>query len=400
MSAIVLVGLILLFALIGGHLVQLLKGPEVVGYFAVGLLMGPSFSQILTHDAVTTLEFFSEIALGLILFSIGAVFDFENLRRVGRRTVLLTCYIVAGTVGAVFAAMMIFDREWPVALLLGTIAVEVSPIATILVLREANSEGPLSETILNVVALNNVACLLAFGVATFVVRLAGGSGSGMLAVLGNEVLLFLWSNIGAVALGIVAGYILAWWGRHMDEHGELLILVLGMLLVVVGGAHWLGVSSLIASMTFGATLINLAPEAKQLFSVLGKTDPPLYAIFFVLAGAHLQLSSLLLIGLSGVAYTLARILGKTVGAWLGARRLGYALVVQKYLGVTLVAHAGVAIGLALQIRSTFPQFADVIAAVILGSVLINEVLGPVMTKLAISRAGESREEHAGAFEAV
>ncbi len=352
MSAIVLVGLILLFALIGGHLVQLLKGPEVVGYFAVGLLMGPSFSQILTHDAVTTLEFFSEIALGLILFSIGAVFDFENLRRVGRRTIVLTGYITAGTVGAVFASMMLFDREWPIALLLGTIAVEVSPIATVLVLREANSEGPLSDTILNVVALNNVACLLAFGVATFFVRLAGGDGSG-LAVLGNEVLLFLWSNVGAVALGIVAGYILAWWGRHVDEHGELLILVLGMLLVVVGGAHWLGVSSLIASMTFGATLINLAPAAKQLFSVLGKTDPPLYAIFFVLAGAHLQLSSLLLIGVSGIAYTLARILGKMAGAWFGARRLGYAPVVQKYLGVTLVAHAGVAIGLVLQIRSTF-----------------------------------------------
>jgi Kef-type K+ transport system membrane component KefB len=221
-----------------------------------------------------------------------------------------------------------------------------------------------------------------------------------MAALGREGLLFLWSNVGAVALGVAVGYVLAFWGQHVDEHGELMILVLGMLLIVVGGAHWLGVSSLIAAMTFGATLINLAPEAKHLFSVLGKTDPPLYAIFFVLAGAHLQLSSLLLIGLSGIAYTVARILGKMAGSWIGAGRLRLAPVVKKYLGVTLVAHAGVAIGLALQIRGTFPQYADVIAAVILGSVLINEVLGPVMTKLAISRAGEAREEHAGAFEAV
>jgi hypothetical protein len=109
---------------------------------------------------------------------------------------------------------------------------------------------------------------------------------------------------------------------------------------------------------------------------------------------------LLLIGLSGVAYTIARILGKMAGAWFGAGKLGYPPLVQKYLGVTLVAHAGVAIGLALQIRSTFPQHAEVISAVILGSVLINEVVGPVLTKLAIHRAGETREEHPKAFEAV
>jgi Kef-type K+ transport system membrane component KefB len=401
-NEVVLVGFILIFALIGGHLIQLLRIPEVVGYFAVGLLMGPSFSRILTRDAVATLEFFSEIALGLILFSIGAIFDFENLRRVGRRTLLLTCYIVAGVVVIVSIVMLLFSREWPIALLLGTIAIEVSPIATVLVLRESNSEGPLTDAIYNVVALNNVGCLLAFGLATFVVRLFGGGGPDGFnaAVLGNEILLFLWSNIGAVALGVVAGYILAGWGRHVHEHGELLILVMGMLLIVVGGAHWLGVSSLIAAMTLGATLINLAPEARELFTVLGKSDPPLYAIFFVLAGAHLQLSSLLLIGLSGIGYTVARIIGKMAGAWFGARRLGYQPAVQKYLGVTLVAHAGVAIGLALQIRVTFPQYAEFISAVILGSVLINEVLGPVMTKIAISRAGETREEHAGAFEAV
>jgi Kef-type K+ transport system membrane component KefB len=304
-------------------------------------------------------------------------------------------------VASVFIVMMLFNGSWPVALLLGTIAVEVSPIATVLVLREANSEGPLTDAVYNVVAWNNVACLLAFGVATFIVRLFTSTGdAGLATSLGQETLLFFWSNVGAVALGVVLGYMLAWWGKHVDEHGELLMLVLGSILIAVGGAHWLGVSSLIASMTLGATLINLAPAARHLFEVLGKTDPPLYAIFFVLAGAHLQLSSLLLIGLSGVGYTIGRILGKMVGAWYGATRLGYPPIVKKYLGVTLVAHAGVAIGLALQIRATFPDYADVISAVILGSVLINEVLGPVMTKYAILRSGEAREENRGAFQAV
>jgi NhaP-type Na+/H+ or K+/H+ antiporter len=216
----------------------------------------------------------------------------------------------------------------------------------------------------------------------------------------DELLLFLWSNVGAVALGVVLGYVLAWWGGHVDEHGELLMLVMGCLLIAVGAAHWLGVSSLIASMALGATLINLAPAAKHLFEVLGKTDPPLYAIFFVLAGAHLQLSSLLLIGVSGIGYTLARILGKMAGAWYGANKLGYPALVKKYLGVTLVAHAGVAIGLALQIRESFAEYAEVISAVVLGSVLINEVAGPLLTRFAIVRAGEVRKERQGAFESV
>jgi hypothetical protein len=109
----------------------------------------------------------------------------------------------------------------------------------------------------------------------------------------------------------------------------------------------------------------------------------------------------LLIGLSGVGYTAARIIGKMAGAWFGATRLDYDPVVRKYLGVTIVAHAGVAIGLAIQVRTAFPEYAEIISAVILGSVLINEVLGPVMTKFAIARAGEVREQHPqSAFEAI
>ncbi|MBO0798325.1 MAG: cation:proton antiporter, partial [Blastocatellia bacterium] len=173
-----------------------------------------------------------------------------------------------------------------------------------------------------------------------------------------------------------------------------------MILIAVGASHWLGLSSLIATMTLGATLINLEKESRRLFAVLSKTDPPLYAIFFVLAGAHLQLSSLLLIGISGMGYTLSRVAGKMAGAWYGAKKLGYPEIVSKYLGVTLVAHGGVAIGLALQVRSIFPKYEGVIATVILGSVLINEVLGPMLTKFALARAGEARFEHAGVIEEI
>ncbi len=402
MSNLLLVGLILVLALIGGHLVKFIRVPEVVGYFFIGLLLGPSFSQILSRDTVTTLEFFSEIALGLILFSLGAIFEFDNLRKVGKRTLLLTLYVMAGTILAVFITLLALHGSWQVALLLGIIAVEVSPIATVLVMREANSEGRLTDAINNVLALNNVGCIVIFGLATFVVKLFDSTETtpSLAPVLGREFLLLAWRIAGSIALGVVLGYVLAFWGKHVKEHGEILILVMGMILIAVGASHWLGLSSLIATMTLGAVLINLEKESSHLFKVLGKTDPPLYAIFFVLAGAHLQLLSLLLIGVSGVGYTLSRIAGKMAGAWYGARKLGYPGVISKYLGVTLIAHGSVAIGLALQVRSIFPKYADVIATVILGSVLINEVLGPLLTKFALSKAGETRTEHIGAFEEI
>jgi Kef-type K+ transport system membrane component KefB len=402
MSNVLLVGLILVLSLAGGHLVKFVRVPEVVGYFLIGLFLGPSFSQILSSETVTTLEFFSEIALGLILFGIGAVFEFDNLRRVGKRTLLLILYVMAGTVLAVFITLLALNGKWQVALLLGIIAVEVSPIATVLVMREVNSRGRLTDAVNNVLAINNIGCLIAFGLATFVVKLFDSTETtpSLASLLGREFLLLIWNIVGSIALGIILGYVLAHWGKHVDEYGEILILVMGMILIAVGASHWLGLSSLIATMTLGAALINLEKESRRLFDVLGKTDPPLYAIFFVLAGAHLQLSSLLLIGISGAGYTLSRIAGKIAGSWYGAKKLGYPDVISKYLGVTLVAHAGVAIGLALQVRTAFPEYAEVIATVILGSVLINEILGPMLTKFALSKAAETRVEHIGAFEEI
>jgi Kef-type K+ transport system membrane component KefB len=402
MTQVFLIGLILLLALVGGHLVKFIRVPEVVGYFFIGLFLGPSVSRILTRDLVTGLEVFSEIALGLILFSIGAIFEFENLRKLGRQTLIITCFVMLGTLLAVFVTLLVLNGSWQVALLLGVIATEISPIATILVLREVNSEGPLTDTIYNLLAVNNVGCLVVFGVATFVVRSfeTGSGGHALLATIGIELVLLLWGLVGSVALGVLLGYVLAYWGGRIEEHGEVLILVLGMILIAVGASHWLGLSSLIATMTLGATLINLSSESKHLFEVLGKTDPPLYAIFFVLAGAHLHLSSVLMIGISGVGYTVARVFGKVVGAFFGAKRAGLPAPIGKYLGWTLVPHAGVAIGLALRVQSLFPAYSEVITAVILGSVLINEVLGPMLTKYAVTKAGETRAEHVGAFEVL
>lgn len=400
MNNVLLVGIILVLALIGGHLVKPFKAPEVVGYFFIGLLLGPSFSEILTYDATTTLEFFGEIALGLILFGIGAIFDFDNLKKIGKQTLLLTLLIMAGTIAIVFICLLFTSGYWQVALLLAVIATEISPIATILVLREANSKGPLTDTIANILALNNVACLIIFGFAAFLVRLFVKTDPNITfgQIITQELFLLAWTILGSIALGVLLGYALALWGSRVEESGELLILVLGMLLIAIGASKWLGLSPLITPMVMGATLINLAKESRHLFDVLGKTDPPVYALFFVLAGAHLQISDLLAIGVSGIAYTVARVIGKIVGAYFGTRYFKYPPVVSKYLGLALVPHAGVAIGLAIQVKAVLPQQASTISTIILGSIMINEVIGPIMTKYAIVKSGETQTKHHLAFE--
>jgi Kef-type K+ transport system membrane component KefB len=396
MSGVLLTGLILVLALIGGHLVKLLRIPEVVGYLLIGLLLGPSFSNLLDQESISTMEIFSEIALGLILFSIGAVFEFGNMRKVGKQTLFLALHVTAGTVLIVLVSLLILGIDWPIALLLGVIAVEMSPIATVLVMRELNTEGPLTDVVFNVLAINNVICIALFGIVSFAIRIITGMEGAVLG-LDEEIFIFVWQMLGSLALGVLLGYILALWGRRVAEHGEVLILVLGMLLIVVGACHGLMLSSLIATMALGATLINLEKESKHLFEVLGKTDPPLYAIFFVLAGADLDLNTLRTIGIAGIIYTIARIAGKMIAAFVGARRMQYPLVVSRYLGLTLLAHAGVAIGLALQVRSVFPEYSQTVTAVVLASVIINEMLGPILTKLAMNRAGEVKEVHLGAF---
>jgi Kef-type K+ transport system membrane component KefB len=387
-------GLILLFALLVGHLVKVLRVPEVTGYLVAGLLVGPSVLGWVTQDNLQSLHVFSEVGLGLILFSIGGAFEFVRMRRIGRSVLALTLTESASAGVLVAIGMLAIGQPWTVALLLGSIAVETGAASTLMVIRENNASGDFTDTLTGVIGLNNILALVTFSLvaATVDVSLLVAGSELTAGGVARAIFPLVWQLVGSTALGFLVGLMLASWASQVVESGETLILLVGCVLLTVGVATALGLSSLVASLAVGATLANLSTRSRRLFVALSRTDPPLYVIFFVLAGADLNLALLPSLGALGVVYVLCRAAGKMGGAWVAARRIAAPRPMQKFLGLSILAQAGLAVGLVLVTRERFPEIAPTITTVVLGAVVIFEVAGPLSARFALDRTGESRPQ--------
>lgn len=384
-------GLILLLALLSGHLVRVLRIPEVTGYILAGMALGPSVLGWLSHDNIHALEALSEVVLGLILFSIGSVFEIHLVRRIGRKIVRLTMVESMLAAAMVLCSMLVLALQWQVALLLAAVSIATAPASTLMVIRECNARGPLSDALLGIIAVNNIVCLIAYLICAAFVNLVAGWGEQGLARTAFEAgFPLVWQLAGSVALGFLTGLMLAGWARQVSETGEMLILLAGSILLCVGVARLLDLSALIASLAVGATMVNLSRRSRRLFRTLAGTDPPFYAIFFVLAGAELDVSRVASMGVIGIAYVLARGGGKFFGAWLGSRRVGLESQVQHFLGFGLLTQAGLAVGLVMTIGRQFPEHYPLISTVVLSAVVVYEMIGPIATKFAIVQSGEAR----------
>jgi Kef-type K+ transport system membrane component KefB len=387
-------GLILLLALGAGHLVKYVRVPEVSGYILAGVVLGPSVLGWVTAQNLAALEVLSEVALGLILFSIGTVFEVSRFRRVGTVVLQLTLWESALATLIVTGGMLALGLRWQVALLLGAIAMATAPASTLMVIREHDSEGPLTDNLLSIIALNNIYCIVAYSLVALAIELASGldTPASPLATLYAALYPLVWQLVGSVALGFLVGLLLAKWASSVTETGETLILLGGSILFCVGAARVLELSPLIASMAVGATVVNLTHRSQPLFETLQKADPPFYAIFFVLAGADLDLTLVGSLGWAGTLYLVGRASGKLVGARVGARRLGLHVNVQRYLGLALLAQAGLAVGLTIATERRFPDLAPEVTAIILASVVVYEMFGPLSTRFALVRSGEARRQ--------
>jgi len=397
MNELASLGLILLFALLVGHLVKFARVPEVTGYLVAGMIVGPSALGWVTHENLEALHIFSEVGLGLILFSIGAVFELGRVRAIGRRLVTLTLAESGLAAALVFVGMLIIGQPWPVALLLGAIAVETGAASTLMVIRENNAAGPFTEALTGVIGLNNIFALVAFSLAAVALDVSALAATGAVSVggIGRALFPLFWQLVGSAALGFLVGLLLASWASQVVESGEILILLIGCVLLTVGVSTVLGLSPLVASLAVGATMANLSGKSRRLFGALSRTDPPLYVIFFVLAGADLDLSLLPSLGLLGLVYVLCRATGKLAGARLAAKRTRFPEPVRRLLGMSIFAQAGLAVGLVLVTRERFPDIAPTVTTVVLGAVIVFEIAGPLSARFALDRSGESRPHEGG-----
>jgi Kef-type K+ transport system membrane component KefB len=382
------VGLILMAALLAGHLAQLVNIPEVTGYLAVGLLIGPTGLDLISHDNVQALGFLSEVALGLILFNIGVIFEFETISRLGSSVLRVTLAEATLAFALVATSLVAIGLDVPIALLLGVVAMETAPATTLMVLNEYDARGPMTDRLLALVAMNNTYVLLAFGVVSWTVTLLANADVGLPDVY-RAAHGFVWSIVGSVALGAVTGIATDAWAARAKEGGEVMILSAGVVLITVGASRWLGLSPLISTLALGATVANASAHGNRMLRALGSADPPLYAAFFVLAGAELNLSSVLTLGAAGVTYTAARTIGKIAGARMALNHQDVPPLVRQHLGFCLISSSSLAVGLTLQIRESFPQYAATTTGIVLAAVVLFEVVGPLLTRRALLCTGEA-----------
>lgn len=402
---VLLFGLIILGGAFGARLFQKLHIPQVVGCIVVGILLGDVLGLI-TPETIESLEPFTMFALGIIGFLIGAELKSDILKKYGRQFFII---LLAQGMGTFFLVMVggsmvvWFALPWVVqdvaqmdrlcvsiamGLVLGAIASATAPAATVNVLWEYKTRGPLTTAVLAIVALDDALALLLYrGAATGAKALMGTSQSSVLSTM----LLLLGEIVGAIMLGVLAGILLYFLLKFVRADDKVLEFSLASLLLVVGISMIPKIDPILPAMALGITVANLMPrQSKVTFKLVEKFAPPIYISFFVLAGAHMQFGKVGLWMVAIVAvYVVCRAAGKVAGSWFGARYSGAPAVVRKYLGICLLPQAGVAIGLAILAKQQFSaELGNVIIMVVMTATFLMEIIGPMLVKVGVERAGE------------
>ena len=401
------VGVALLAGLLLTRLFTRLKFPDVTAYLVAGVLVGPYVLGRLgipglgfaSPEDVDGLRFLSDIALGFIAFAIGSEFRLSSLKHVGKQVV------VVAVVQAVFTSLLVCaflfvlhlilgDRlPTPMVLTLGAIAAATAPAATLMVVRQYKAKGVVTEMLLPVVALDDAVGLVVFAV-NFGIAMAMVSGT---ASLGSMLVAPILEIVASLALGAVLGWLLTFLERFFNSNKNRLCLMTGMVVLSVGlaqlelkiGQLEFGMSPLLVCMMLGTVFCNACPLSEDLMEQEDRWTAPIYTLFFVISGAALQLDVFkdgACVGI-GIVYILSRCLGKYVGSWIGTSVTQCDHRVRKYLGVALFPQAGVALGMCLQATALGAQ-GQLIRSIILFSVLVYELTGPMMTKIVLTKSGD------------
>jgi len=394
---VLIVGLAILFGTLGARVFRRLHVPQVVGYITIGLIVGRSGLGLISNEALESLHPFNFFALGIIGFMIGGELRREVFRRYGRQfvTILFSegigAFVLAGLLTGGVALLVTGDVATSVALglVFGALSSATAPAATVNVLWEYKARGVLTTAVFAIVALDDALALVLFSLAAAGAALLTGHGAGSVSAAVSGV---AWELGGGCALGVAAGVVLNLILRRSREHDNALTFIVGALALVIGIGTWIDVDIILASMTLGLTVANLAPRrSRRAFEIVERFAPPLYVLFFVVVGAHLDLQSMpAWMWLLALPYIVGRSLGKIIGAFGGARIARAPAVLGKYLGLCLFCQGGVAVGLSIVAAQRFPgEIGNAIIMIIALTTFVVELLGSVCVKVAIKRAGEA-----------
>ncbi len=404
MNILFYLALMIVTGLLFGKLAGKVKLPNVTGYIVGGLLVSTIAYYVTKSFDVESAEnlkatvgsinsFASNLALGFIALSVGASFKLSYFKRVGAMPIVIAIFEGVMAIVFVTTAMMLIVPQygWSFALVIGAIASATAPAATIMVIKQYKAKGPVTETLLSVVALDDAVALMGFGFAVAAAKAITATGDEPLFIS----ILKPFIEIGiSLIVGGVLGALMCLPIKWFKLKSNRLCVVIGFVFLAYSVSEALGGSSLLTTMIMSGFFINLCDEADEIFDIVDNFTPPIFMLFFVSSGANLDVSIIPLIGVVGVIYVVFRVLGKMFGAWFGAVITNAPKTVKKYLGPALVPQAGVAIGLSLVAYTVMEkELADQIRTIILCGTLIYELLGPVLAKISLKAAGEIKLEN-------
>ena len=400
------------FALFAGlmmtRLIKRFRLPDVTAYLVAGLLIGPCFLGRLglpgvgfsSYEELYALGAVSDIALGFIAFSIGNEFRLDDLKHTGKKAIII------GVAQALVAALLVdlaligFHLlrpdvlSMPAAVTLGAIATATAPAATLMVVRQYKAKGELTGLLLPIVALDDAVGLVVFAVSFGVARAMQSGAMDLVSVLVNPFI----EIVASLGLGALAGFALTKLETLFHSNTNRLAMTIAFVFLTVAlsmleipiGPVTVGFSSLLVCMMLGTVFCNLCPLSDELMGKADRWTAPLLVLFFVISGAELELEVFgqLAVVLVGVVYILFRSAGKYLGARASAKAAGCSRKVVDYLGVTLLPQAGVALGMCVAAQQLGGQDAAIVRNIVLFSVLIYELFGPLATKWALTRAGD------------
>ena len=403
----------LVAGLVFSRLIKPLKFPAVTGYLIAGILIGPNvmgqipgLREVITPEFISGLSVISDVALGFIAFSIGSEFKLSVLRRIGRQAVIIAIFESLGAVilvdGALIALHFFIPEQLPLsaALTLGAIASATAPAATMMVVKQYKAKGRVTEVLLPVVALDDAVGLIAFAISFGIAQAVDNSGGvSVVSIVVNPIVQILLSFL----LGGLLGLLLNFAEKLFKSNSKRLCLAVAFVFVTVAlsiaaqqgdwrvGPVEIRFSSLLTSMMLGTIFCNVCKNASEIMEKTDKWTMPIYILFFVLSGADLRFDFFKepIFILIGVVYIVMRVLGKYFGAGAGAVISKAHPMVRKYLGFALIPQAGVALGMSLMALKAFPgEEGRMIRNVVLFGVLIYELVGPMITKIALTKAGD------------
>lgn len=378
------IGIVLLAGLAGGRVAQQFKLPSVTGYLLAGFILGPSVMNLITPEINYSMTLVTEFAIGLLSVSVGMELHRHVLKNNGRTLLTISIGNTMISLILVTLATYFIGLSFSQAIILGVVSLTVSPAGVMEIVKERKTSGPMTRTLLNLVALDNLISITLFGLVLSLVQ-----ASMQPTFVYTDVIISIVRDIGlGLLIGAFTGFVFAYFLEKQLLQDKLLVIIISVIMVNNGLAELFNLSPVLMCIFTGIAITNLTNNRVRVASTFERINLPVNVMFLTLSGAHIEIGIIYKVGLIGLAYILARLIGRAGGAYLFAQMTDLDKKAKQNIGLGLVPQAGIAIGLVTIAEQTLPSMAGTLSGVLLTGVIFFEVIGPLIVETGLSRAGE------------